>query len=125
MVTLDADTNEEVQRRDLVKGYEFSKDRYLLLTDEDLNSVKVELTRQRLQPSMAVTMQVDPAPVHVAPRPERVVAQHDTCSIDGHFRVGLDALPTIAAGDRCVVFVAGDEMFAIMQHPQQGRHALR
>src|SRR6202162_4468978 len=42
MVTQDADTDEEVQRRDLVKGYEFQKDRYLLLTDEDFDSVKVE-----------------------------------------------------------------------------------
>lgn len=42
MVTLDADTDEEVQRRDLVKGYEFRKDQYLLLTDDDFDSVKVE-----------------------------------------------------------------------------------
>src|ERR1700720_3818092 len=35
-------TNEEVQRRDLVKGYEFQKGRYLLLTDEDIDSLKVE-----------------------------------------------------------------------------------
>ncbi|HUB48326.1 MAG TPA: Ku protein [Acetobacteraceae bacterium] len=42
MVTLDAETNEEVQRRDLVKGYEFRKDQYLLLTDQDFDSVKVE-----------------------------------------------------------------------------------
>jgi DNA end-binding protein Ku len=31
-----------VVRRDLVKGYEFAKGRYLLLSDDDLNSVKVE-----------------------------------------------------------------------------------
>jgi len=42
MVTLDGETNEEVQRRDLVKGYEFRKDQYLLLTDQDFDSVKVE-----------------------------------------------------------------------------------
>ena len=42
MKTVDAETDQEVQRRDLVKGYEFSKNRYLLLTDEDLDSVKVE-----------------------------------------------------------------------------------
>jgi DNA end-binding protein Ku len=42
MVTLDADTDQEVQRRDLVKGYEFSKNRYLLLNDEDFDRVKVE-----------------------------------------------------------------------------------
>jgi DNA end-binding protein Ku len=42
MTTVDAGTDEELQRRDLVKGYEFQKDRYLLLTDDDFDSVKVE-----------------------------------------------------------------------------------
>ena len=42
MMTVDAETDEELQRRDLVKGYEFRKDQYLLLTDEDFDSVKVE-----------------------------------------------------------------------------------
>ena len=42
MVTVDAETDQEVQRRDLVKGYEFSKNRYVLLSDEDFDSVKVE-----------------------------------------------------------------------------------
>jgi len=42
MLTVDADTGNEVQRRDLVKGYEFRKNEYLLLSDEDFDSVKVE-----------------------------------------------------------------------------------
>src|ERR1700735_2294007 len=42
MMTVDAETDEELQRRDLVKGYEFRKDQYLLLTDDDWDSVKVE-----------------------------------------------------------------------------------
>ncbi len=42
MLTVDSDTNEELRRRDLVKGYEFRKDEYLLLSDEDFESVKVE-----------------------------------------------------------------------------------
>jgi DNA end-binding protein Ku len=42
MVTQDAETAEELQRRDLVKGYEFRKDKYLLLTDTDFDSVKVD-----------------------------------------------------------------------------------
>ena len=41
-LTIDAETDEEVSRRDLVRGYEFQKDQYLLLTDDDLSSVKVE-----------------------------------------------------------------------------------
>jgi DNA end-binding protein Ku len=42
MMTVDAETDEEVQRRDLVKGFEFRKNQYLLLTDADFDSVKVE-----------------------------------------------------------------------------------
>jgi DNA end-binding protein Ku len=42
MLTVDAESEEELQRRDLVKGYEFRKDQYLLLTDDDFDSVKVE-----------------------------------------------------------------------------------
>src|SRR3984957_10198165 len=42
MMTVDSETDEELQRRDLVKGYEFRKEQYLLLSDEDLDSVKVE-----------------------------------------------------------------------------------
>src|SRR5512142_2611937 len=42
MITQDAETGKELERRNLVKGYEFRKNQYLLLTDEDLDSVKVE-----------------------------------------------------------------------------------
>jgi DNA end-binding protein Ku len=42
MMTVDAETDEELQRRDLVKGYEFRKDQYLMLTDDDFDSVRVE-----------------------------------------------------------------------------------
>lgn len=41
LLTVDGETGEEVSRRDLVKGYEFKKDHYLLLTDEDFDSVRV------------------------------------------------------------------------------------
>jgi DNA end-binding protein Ku len=42
MVTVDAGTDEELQRRDLVKGYEFRKNQFVTLTDEDFDGVKVE-----------------------------------------------------------------------------------
>jgi len=42
MLTVDADTGKELSRRDLVKGYEFAKNRYVLLSDADFDSVKVE-----------------------------------------------------------------------------------
>jgi DNA end-binding protein Ku len=42
MLTVDGETEKEVERRNLVKGYEFQKNTYLLLTNEDFDSVKVE-----------------------------------------------------------------------------------
>ena len=42
MVTQDAETEKEVERRNLVKGYEFRKGQYVLLDDADFESVRVE-----------------------------------------------------------------------------------
>ena len=42
MISQDAETGEDVARRDTVKGYEFKKDTYLIMTDEDFEAVKVE-----------------------------------------------------------------------------------
>ena len=42
MRTLDAGTEQEVPRGRLVKGYEFKKDHYLILTEEDFESARVE-----------------------------------------------------------------------------------
>ncbi len=42
MITVDAETEQPVARGDTVKGYEFKKNHYLLLSDADFDSVKVE-----------------------------------------------------------------------------------
>ncbi len=42
MITLDAETDEELSRSELVKGYEFKKDHYLIMAKEDFDSAKVE-----------------------------------------------------------------------------------
>ena len=42
MLTVDGETEQEVERRSLIKGYEFRKNTYLLVTNEDFDSVKVE-----------------------------------------------------------------------------------
>lgn len=42
MITQDAETGKELQRRDLVKGYEFKKDTYLIVTDEDFDAARVD-----------------------------------------------------------------------------------
>ncbi|KAA2211753.1 non-homologous end joining protein Ku [Teichococcus oryzae] len=45
MVTVDAGTGKEVERRDTVRGYEFQKDEYVLLTDEDFESARIDSSR--------------------------------------------------------------------------------
>src|SRR3954471_10142299 len=42
MATMDAETEQELNRRDLVKGYEFEKDRYVLMEDEDFEQARID-----------------------------------------------------------------------------------
>jgi len=42
MATLDAESDHELSRRDLVKGFEFEKDRYVLLEDEDFEQARID-----------------------------------------------------------------------------------
>jgi DNA end-binding protein Ku len=44
MITTDPDTG-PIERQDLVKGYEISKGEYILLTDQEIKSVKLESTK--------------------------------------------------------------------------------
>jgi len=60
MVTQDAETGKELERRNLVKGYEFRKDQYLLLTDEDFDSVKVESSSVMTIEKFVDTDSIDP-----------------------------------------------------------------
>ena len=42
MVTQDAETDEELSRSDLKRGYEFEKDKYVLLEDEDFERARID-----------------------------------------------------------------------------------
>ena len=42
MVSQDAETGAELSRRDLVRGYEFEKDRYLVLDDADFDAARID-----------------------------------------------------------------------------------
>ena len=71
MITQDAETGKEVERRDLVKGYEFRKNQYVLLNDEDFDSVKVESSSVMNIEKFIDTESIDPvyydAAYYVAP----------------------------------------------------------
>jgi DNA end-binding protein Ku len=42
MITQDAETEQPVKRTDLVKGYEYTKDNYIVLDDADFESARIE-----------------------------------------------------------------------------------
>src|ERR687894_1532653 len=42
---VDAETGDEVEHEDIVKGYEVAKGKYLEITDEDMESVEIESNR--------------------------------------------------------------------------------
>ena len=60
MITQDAETGQEVERRDLVKGYEFRKNQYVLLDDEDFDSVRVESSSVMTIEKFVDTDSIDP-----------------------------------------------------------------
>jgi DNA end-binding protein Ku len=60
MVTQDAETGEPLSRTDTVKGYEFSKNRYVIITDEDMESVKVESSGMMTIDKFVTAESIDP-----------------------------------------------------------------
>ena len=61
----------QVERADLVKGYEFEKDRYVVVTDEDLEAVQIESTKTIAIEKFIDASEVDPmyldSPYYIAP----------------------------------------------------------
>jgi DNA end-binding protein Ku len=45
MITQDAETGDELERRNLAKGYEFRKNQYLVLSNDDLDSARSKAPR--------------------------------------------------------------------------------
>ena len=60
MITQDGETGHELERRSLVKGYEFRKGKYLLLSDDDLDSVKVDSSSVMTIEKFVDTASIDP-----------------------------------------------------------------
>jgi DNA end-binding protein Ku len=70
MITIDPDTG-PVERSQLVKGYEVSKGEYILLTDEEIRSVKLESTKtidiERFVPAADIDRLYWETPYYLAP----------------------------------------------------------
>lgn len=60
MVTLDAETNAEVSRHDLARGYEFEKDRYVLLDEEDFAQAQIESSATLAVDKFVAADSIDP-----------------------------------------------------------------
>ena len=60
MVTTDAESKVELSRGDLVKGYEFKKDSYVIVTDEDFESVKVDTSSTMVVEKFVEANSIDP-----------------------------------------------------------------
>jgi DNA end-binding protein Ku len=60
MITQDAETGEELSRRDLAKGYEFKKDNYLILTDDDFEAARIESSETMVIDKFVATDAIDP-----------------------------------------------------------------
>jgi DNA end-binding protein Ku len=60
MITLDAETDEELSRSELVKGYEFKKDHYLIMSDEDFAAAKVESSATMTVDKFVAADSIDP-----------------------------------------------------------------
>ncbi|WP_422036522.1 Ku protein [Reyranella sp.] len=71
MKTVDAGTGEEVSRGDLVKGFAIAKDEYVLLENEDFESVKLESTRiidiEKFVPRTSIDRLYWDSPYHLVP----------------------------------------------------------
>jgi DNA end-binding protein Ku len=70
MITTDPDTG-PIERSDLVKGYEVAKGEYILLTDEEIRSVKLESTKtidiERFVPGDEIDRIYWDSPYYLAP----------------------------------------------------------
>jgi DNA end-binding protein Ku len=70
-ITQDADTEEPLSRRDLAKGYEFEKDQYVILDDDDFERARIESNGTMVVDKFVEREAIDPVyfntPYYMAP----------------------------------------------------------
>jgi DNA end-binding protein Ku len=113
MITQDAETDEPLSRRDLVKGYEFKKDHYLILTDEDFESARVESSSNLTVEKFVDADTIDPlyydTSYYVAPDGDAGKDVYAVLreAIKGSGRVALSRV-TISGRERAIAFMPMD-----------------
>ena len=101
MITTDPDTG-PIERADLVKGYEVSKGDYILLTDEEIKSVKLESTKtidiERFVPAADIDRIYWDNPYYLAPEgklaQEAFAVIRDAMENSGQIALGKIVLST-------------------------------
>jgi DNA end-binding protein Ku len=70
-VTQDAETDEELSRRDLARGYEFEKDQYVILDEDDFEQARIESNATMVVDKFVEREAIDPVyfntPYYMAP----------------------------------------------------------
>jgi DNA end-binding protein Ku len=70
-VTQDAETDEELSRRDLARGYEYEKDQYVILDEEDFDRARIESNATMVVDKFVEREAIDPVyfntPYYMAP----------------------------------------------------------
>ncbi len=59
-ITQDAETGDELARRDLARGYEFEKDRYVVLDDDDFEQARIESSSTMTVDKFVAADSIDP-----------------------------------------------------------------
>ena len=60
MVSVDAGTDEEITRAETVKGFEYAKGRYVIITDDDMDKVKIETSSTMAIEKFVDASSIDP-----------------------------------------------------------------
>jgi DNA end-binding protein Ku len=111
MITTDPDTG-PVERSDLVKGYEVSKGEYILLTDEEIKSVRLESTKtidiERFVPEDSIDRVYWDNPYYLAP--DGKLAQEAF----GVIRTAMERSGRIALGR--IVLATRERILALAPH---------
>lgn len=103
MITVDSESGESVERGQTVKGYQFKKDHYLIVTEDDLASVKIESSSVMTVDKFVTASSIDPvyfdASYYVAPDGE---AGKDVYAVlrEAISKTGRIALSRVVIGQR-------------------------
>ena len=60
MVSVDAGTDEEITRAETVKGFEYAKGRYVIITDDDMDKVRIETSSTMAIEKFVDASSIDP-----------------------------------------------------------------